>query len=203
MIVVTAMAPSIIATCKQTRFHLLDEKPAREIDVENLTISVVAPLDDAEDPAKAKTKGKSKAKAEARELISDAHLRLKAGTHYGLVGRNGTGKSTLLRAMADKLVPGIPHLTRMAILQQTDAEAQEGLQAFGDESQKHRHDESKPILEYAISSDHHRNEVIGKMNCKILARFPMIILIQPPSLVEQFRDGESSTAREGDTKNPA
>jgi ABC-type polysaccharide/polyol phosphate transport system ATPase subunit len=63
--------------------------------VENLTIAVASPFDDAEDAAKAKTKGKSKAKAEARELISDAHLRLKAGTHYGLVGRNGTGKSSM------------------------------------------------------------------------------------------------------------
>ncbi|KAL3448669.1 P-loop containing nucleoside triphosphate hydrolase protein [Aspergillus insuetus] len=183
------MAPSIIATCKQTRFHLLDEKPAREIDVENLTISVVAPLDDAEDPAKAKTKGKSKAKAEARELISDAHLRLKAGIHYGLVGRNGTGKSTLLRAMADKLVPGIPHLTRMAILQQTDAEAQEGLQAFGDESQKHRHDESKPVLEYAISSDHHRNEVIGKMNF-LSNSFEMENPLQPVRAIRKIRHAE-------------
>jgi hypothetical protein len=111
--------------------------------------------------------------------------------------------AALLRAMADKLVPGIPHLTRIAILQQTDAEAQKGLHAFSDERQKHRHDESKPVLEYAISSDHHRNEVIGKMNCKILARFNMIILIYPPSFVEQFRDGGSSTAREGDSKNPA
>ncbi|KAL2864773.1 ABC-F family ATP-binding cassette domain-containing protein [Aspergillus lucknowensis] len=155
------MSPSIIATCKQTRFHLLDEKPAREIDVENLTIAVVS---HAEDPAQAKTKAKSKAKAEARELISDAHLRLKAGIHYGLVGRNGTGKSTLLRAMADKLVPGIPHLTRIAILQQTDTEAQEGLQTFGKGGQGQRDDESKPVLEYAISSDHHRNEVVAKMN---------------------------------------
>ncbi|KAL3486831.1 P-loop containing nucleoside triphosphate hydrolase protein [Aspergillus germanicus] len=183
------MAPSIIATCKQTRFHLLDEKPAREIDVENLTISVVSPLVDAEDSAKAKTKGKSKAKAEARELISDAHLRLKAGTHYGLVGRNGTGKSTLLRAMADKLVPGIPHLTRIAILQQTDAEAQEGLQAFGDERQNQRHDESKPVLEYAISSDHHRNEVIGKMNF-LSNSFEMEDPLQPVRAIRKIRHDE-------------
>ncbi|KAJ0425832.1 P-loop containing nucleoside triphosphate hydrolase protein [Aspergillus carlsbadensis] len=183
------MPPSIIATCKQTRFHLLDEKPAREIDVENLTIAVVSPLDDAEDLAKAKTKGKSKAKAEARELISDAHLRLKAGTHYGLVGRNGTGKSTLLRAMADKLVPGIPHLTRIAILQQTDTEAQEGLETFGDERHKQREDESKPVLEYAISSDHHRNEVIGKMNF-LLNSFETEDPLQPVRAIRKIRHDE-------------
>jgi hypothetical protein len=120
-----------------------------------------------------------------------------------ITGHPADALVALLRAMADKLVPGIPHLTRMAILQQTDTEAHEGLQAFGDERQNQRHDESKPVLEYAISSDHHRNEVIGKMNCMILARFPMIILIRPSSFVEQFRDGGSSTTREGDSKNPA
>lgn len=33
----------------------------------------------------------------ARELLQDAHLRLKEGVHYGFVGRNGTGKSSELR----------------------------------------------------------------------------------------------------------
>lgn len=41
-----------------------------------------------------KAKGKSKAKAEGLEIISNAELRLKAGTHYALIGRNGTGKSS-------------------------------------------------------------------------------------------------------------
>lgn len=38
--------------------------------------------------------------------------------HYALVGRNGTGKSTIMRAVAEKLIPGIPYATRIAILQQ-------------------------------------------------------------------------------------
>ena len=44
---------------------------------------------------------------------------MKAGQRYALVGRNGSGKSTLLRAIAEKLIPGIPEQTRVAILQQT------------------------------------------------------------------------------------
>jgi ATPase subunit of ABC transporter with duplicated ATPase domains len=39
--------------------------------------------------------------------------------HYALIGRNGTGKSTILKAIAEKLIPGIPLATRIAILQQT------------------------------------------------------------------------------------
>lgn len=110
------MVPSIIATCKQTRFHLLDNNPSQEvsqlapvfpfssnplaqIDVDGLNVSVVATpntndtsTDTSSKPSK--PKGKSKAKAEARELIVDAHLRLKPGIHYGFLGRNGTGKSS-------------------------------------------------------------------------------------------------------------
>ena len=51
--------------------------------------------------------------------MSNATLKLKAGVHYALVGRNGTGKSTIMRAVAEKLIPGIPYATRIAILQQT------------------------------------------------------------------------------------
>ncbi|XHG07423.1 hypothetical protein AWENTII_010571 [Aspergillus wentii] len=85
------MKSSIIATCKQTRFHLLDDKPAQEIDVAglNILVSSAQPPKDA-----SKSKGKSKAKNEGRELLVDAHLRLKSGVHYGLIGRNGTGKSS-------------------------------------------------------------------------------------------------------------
>lgn len=42
-----------------------------------------------------KTK-KSKAKAAVQELeiLSNAELKLKPGVHYGMLGRNGTGKSS-------------------------------------------------------------------------------------------------------------
>lgn len=68
-------------------------------------------------------KGKTKAtKSEGTEVLSNAKLRLKAGQRYSLVGKNGSGKSTLLRAIGEKLIPGIPEQTRIAMLQQTDAE---------------------------------------------------------------------------------
>ncbi|KAJ5162025.1 hypothetical protein N7492_007417 [Penicillium capsulatum] len=143
--------PAILATCKQTRFHLLDDNPSPEIDVEGLGIVVASPGSTEEDP-KAKSKAKSKAKAAGRELISDAHLRLKGGIHYGLLGRNGTGKSTLLRAMADKLIPGIPHATRVAILQQTDGDDDSG----GFVGLKLE----KTVLDSVLSSDESRNEAV-------------------------------------------
>ncbi|EYE98878.1 ABC-F family ATP-binding cassette domain-containing protein [Aspergillus ruber CBS 135680] len=155
------MVPPILATCKQTRFHPLDNNPSQEIDVDGLNVSVIATPDtndtSTETSSKpSKPKGKSRAKAEARELIVDAHLRLKPGVHYGFLGRNGTGKSTLLRAMADKLVPGIPHATRIAILQQTDADTNGNLNPGSGEQRA-------TVLERVMGSDTSRNEVIRTM----------------------------------------
>ena len=45
-----------------------------------------------------------------QELLTDATLKLVHGTKYGLVGRNGTGKSTLLHAISDRVVPMPDHL---------------------------------------------------------------------------------------------
>jgi ATPase subunit of ABC transporter with duplicated ATPase domains len=68
-------------------------------------------------------KGKAKAaKSDGTEVLANAKLRLKAGQRYSLVGKNGSGKSTLLRAIGERLIPGIPEQTRIAMLQQTDAE---------------------------------------------------------------------------------
>jgi translation initiation factor RLI1 len=43
-----------------------------------------------------------------RELIKDGSITLSHGRHYGLIGRNGTGKTTLLRHMALHAIDGIP-----------------------------------------------------------------------------------------------
>ncbi|KAL1676431.1 P-loop containing nucleoside triphosphate hydrolase protein [Schizophyllum commune] len=55
------------------------------------------------------------------DILIDSHLRLKENVHYGLVGRNGEGKSTLLKAIADKLIPGIPENLRILLAGQVEA----------------------------------------------------------------------------------
>ncbi|KAI0132118.1 ABC transporter [Xylariales sp. AK1849] len=103
---------TIVCTCKQTRFDIA--KPNyRELDIEGLNITVTS-------GPKPGAKGKGKSKSEGVEILSNAKLQLKAGLRYALVGRNGTGKSTLLKAIAEKLIPGIPEETRVVILQQTN-----------------------------------------------------------------------------------
>ncbi|BCR99267.1 uncharacterized protein AKAW2_40950S [Aspergillus luchuensis] len=106
-------AATIQCTSQQTRFHI--ESPNyRELDIKGLQILVTS------GEKKSTTKGKSKARSkDGIEILSSADLSLKEGRRYALVGRNGTGKSTLLRSIAEKLIPGIPENTRIAILQQT------------------------------------------------------------------------------------
>jgi ATPase subunit of ABC transporter with duplicated ATPase domains len=111
---------SLIATCKQTRFDIKSPN-YRELDIEGLTITLTSPS------AKSKRTG-------GIEILSDAQLRLKAGQRYALIGRNGSGKSTLLRAIAEKLIPGIPEETKVAVLQQTRLTDQDANNRAGDGS---------------------------------------------------------------------
>ena len=43
-----------------------------------------------------------------KNLIEDSELMLAHGRRYGLVGRNGTGKSTFLRALVSGEIKGLP-----------------------------------------------------------------------------------------------
>ncbi|KAF7857057.1 uncharacterized protein EAF02_011290 [Botrytis sinoallii] len=121
-------ATTILCSCKQTRFHI--ENPVyQELDIEGLNITVTA-------SGKSGVKSKGKSKAEGLEILSNASLKLKAGICYALIGRNGTGKSTLLKAIAEKLIPGIPVQTRISILQQTDADSKDAGDEGGSESEE-------------------------------------------------------------------
>jgi ATP-binding cassette subfamily F protein 3 len=58
------------------------------------------------------------------ELLSDASLRLAPGRRYGLIGRNGVGKTTLLRYISNYELPGFPtHLRVVHVEQEVRGEA--------------------------------------------------------------------------------
>ncbi|KAK2000134.1 ABC transporter [Colletotrichum falcatum] len=103
---------TILCTSKQTRFNI-QNADHRELDIDGLNIAVTS-------SEKSAAKGKSKARSDGTEILVDAKLRLKAGQRYALVGRNGSGKSTLLKAIAEKLIPGIPEAARISLLRQTN-----------------------------------------------------------------------------------
>ncbi|KAL1756909.1 P-loop containing nucleoside triphosphate hydrolase protein [Schizophyllum commune] len=91
--------PKIVATSQTSRFHADTLSTlSKEIDLKDVNISVAD-----------------------HDILIDSHLRLKEDMHYGLVGRNGEGKSTLLRAIADKLIPGIPENLRILLAGQVES----------------------------------------------------------------------------------
>ncbi|KAF1925147.1 ABC transporter ATP-binding protein uup-1 [Didymella exigua CBS 183.55] len=80
-----------------------------------------------------------------KELLSRTTLHLVEARHYLLAGRNGTGKSTLLKAIADGLVPGIPPSTQILLLGQT----REG----ADAAEPDRKREEETVLQHVVRSD--------------------------------------------------
>uniref|UniRef100_A0A0D2XSP8 ABC transporter domain-containing protein n=1 Tax=Fusarium oxysporum (strain Fo5176) TaxID=660025 RepID=A0A0D2XSP8_FUSOF len=85
------------------------------LNIEGLGITVTS-----QNSNKGTARPKHKAKlSESTEILSGANLRLKASSRYALIGRNDLA---LLRAIAEKLIPGIPEKTRVSILQQTNAD---------------------------------------------------------------------------------
>ena len=56
-----------------------------------------------------------------KSLLDDAYLKLSYGRKYGLIGRNGVGKTTLLNAIARKEIEGIPqHIHILHVEQEID-----------------------------------------------------------------------------------
>lgn len=53
-----------------------------------------------------------------KELLVDATLQFKAGVKYGLYGRNGVGKTTLLKSIADRTLIGFPRGIRVNLISQ-------------------------------------------------------------------------------------
>ena len=52
-------------------------------------------------------------------LVEDGDLHLTPNHKYGLIGRNGVGKSTLLRNIAKRLIPEFPsHISIMYVEQE-------------------------------------------------------------------------------------
>lgn len=110
-------APKIICTAQQSRFHTATLDSGSELDLKDVTISI----------------GQN-------ELLSNVHVRFKAGVRYALLGRNGAGKSTLLTALADKLIPGISPSLNILLLSQVE----EAIRAEGNSG--------LTVLEHVLSS---------------------------------------------------
>lgn len=146
------MTTTLQVSCKQTRFQV--ENPSyREIDVEGLNISFFLKPH----PGKCGKKGHAHG-FNTSEILTDATLRLKPGERYALIGRNGSGKSTLMRAIAEKLIPGMPEAARISILQQTRSENDSRPTA----NKGTRRTVLEEVIERATAKDELEQEIDGK-----------------------------------------
>jgi ABC-type cobalamin/Fe3+-siderophores transport system ATPase subunit len=57
-----------------------------------------------------------------RTLLEDSTMDILKGHRYGVLGRNGVGKSTLFRALADHQIPGVPRNYRVVLVNQQQAD---------------------------------------------------------------------------------
>ncbi|KAL7284072.1 hypothetical protein ACG7TL_001349 [Trametes sanguinea] len=88
----------IVATSQVSRFHSETLTTlSNDIDLKDVTVTIGT-----------------------RTLLSGANLRLFQGVHYGLVGQNGVGKSTLLKAIGYKLLAGFPSNVRVLYVEQLE-----------------------------------------------------------------------------------
>ncbi|KAG0697981.1 P-loop containing nucleoside triphosphate hydrolase protein [Suillus ampliporus] len=91
----TELEPKIVATAQQSRFHRETlVTSSKDIDMQTVNITV-----------------------NNLDLLVDAHLRLKEGVRYGLVGQNGVGKTMLMRCMADNILAMPSNLNILHIAQ--------------------------------------------------------------------------------------
>lgn len=122
-------------TTQQSRFHAdaNDAPESKEVDIKDLTLSI-----------------------SKLEILSHAHLRLREGVHYVFGGRNGTGKSTLLKALAEQRIPGIPPNLRVLLLGQTRIDSDDGV-----ERDLNSHVvEAQTVLQHVITSDMRRERAL-------------------------------------------
>lgn len=94
-----------------------------------------------------------------RELLSHANLQLQRGRHYVLHGRNGIGKSTLLRAIATDQIPSIPRGVKVHLLGQTETTLEDDME--------HIALEEETVLQSVVRSDKRRERLLHE--AKILS----------------------------------
>lgn len=95
--------------------------------------------------------------------------------------------------MAEKLIPGIPHASRIAILQQTDVESRDdGVEdARTGASGSEGNNKGRTVLEYAMGSDKSAKDIVRKATSKPCELYvlgcPDLIMLDPDSSREKLR----------------
>ena len=96
------------------------------------------------------------------QLIKDANLVIAFGRRYGLVGRNGTGKSTLLRAISNRELKIPSHISILHVEQEAigdDTSAIDSVLA-ADEERQSLLEEERELLKNANEKNDERLQII-------------------------------------------
>lgn len=124
-------ASKIIVTAQQSRFHETDDSALKDIDIKDLTINIGN-----------------------KAILQHTRLVLKAGLRYVFVGRNGLGKSTVLKALAERRIPGISPDIRILLLDQTMLEQNQKHMLLSHEAEK------KSVLSNVVANDRVRQRLL-------------------------------------------
>ncbi|KAI7834170.1 P-loop containing nucleoside triphosphate hydrolase protein [Kickxella alabastrina] len=129
------------------------------------------------------------------ELLVDSRLWLKAGCHYGMVGRNGVGKSTLLSVIGDKTLVGFPENIRTLYIQQldvleTDINVIDAVMAADSERQKRMNDVAS--IERALQSPDELRHALGVYIARVSGE--QIHLAQKTATLRSGRRGKTARA---------
>ncbi|KAK9234891.1 P-loop containing nucleoside triphosphate hydrolase protein [Lipomyces kononenkoae] len=144
---------SIQVSCQQTRFDIKEDAAAKDIDIDGLNISIITnPSIGSPSESNASTSKASKSRKSAViEILTQSELKLRCGHRYGLLGRNGTGKSTLLRAISEGLIPGMSENLKIAFLDQTVSPSSIDQTGAG----------GATVVQYVVESDEYRNKLVS------------------------------------------
>jgi len=101
------------------------------------------------------------------ELLADSSLELNHGRRYALLGPNGCGKSTMLRAIAERDIPVPAHFDIYLVEREMDASDMTALEAVMevDEEKKRMEEEAELLstLEMTDEVEHRLNDVYERL----------------------------------------
>lgn len=142
-----------VASNVQSSFSPSSHNPTRELDIKDINLAI-----------------------NGKALLSDAHLKLLPGVKYLLHGQNGTGKSTVLKAIKERIIPGVPAYITISLLQQRDEDDAEGKPMEDKDGEGDDADTKETsALDLVVKSDEVRTELLRERARKF--RFKLTTLI--------------------------
>lgn len=116
-------SPKIVATSQMSRFHSETlETLSSDVDLKGVNITIGD-----------------------LNILSDAHLQPFQGVHYGLIGANGIGKTTLLKRIGYKKLVGFPANVRVLYVEQLEGR-----------------DTSQRVIDMVLSRDERRQKLLSR-----------------------------------------